>query len=267
MLLLSGKQSDAAWEDLAGQPSRRGLRKRLHSDQWQLQPLRQIPGDEVHTHWSGHRGQDIRVPAGEVEGHQTGHVCAVQAWSAWSSLCHISDCLVHFPFRGEKNFHIFYYIYAGLYHQNKLKTYRLPDRTPPRLAQQFDMFYSHLSLPIMEMNIDHNVHLAGILTVSTAEWCRTSSPANCTRSSLTQFRSASEISASLKRSFNTRPNIIWVFVHRSNAMILCLFFSVCRRSGLCTEFSQPFWTQAILNLLPSHPNTRLIRVKCLTRRP
>uniref|UniRef100_A0A8C4IQJ5 Myosin IIIB n=1 Tax=Dicentrarchus labrax TaxID=13489 RepID=A0A8C4IQJ5_DICLA len=33
---------------------------------------------------------------------------------------------------GEKNFHIFYYIYAGLYHEDKLKTYRLPDRTPPR---------------------------------------------------------------------------------------------------------------------------------------
>uniref|UniRef100_A0A3B3X167 non-specific serine/threonine protein kinase n=1 Tax=Poecilia mexicana TaxID=48701 RepID=A0A3B3X167_9TELE len=33
---------------------------------------------------------------------------------------------------GEKNFHIFYYMYAGLYHQSKLKTYRLPDRTPPR---------------------------------------------------------------------------------------------------------------------------------------
>uniref|UniRef100_A0A3B4ABK4 non-specific serine/threonine protein kinase n=1 Tax=Periophthalmus magnuspinnatus TaxID=409849 RepID=A0A3B4ABK4_9GOBI len=33
---------------------------------------------------------------------------------------------------GEKNFHIFYYIYAGLYHQDKLKTYRLPDKTPPR---------------------------------------------------------------------------------------------------------------------------------------
>uniref|UniRef100_A0A671YXQ8 non-specific serine/threonine protein kinase n=1 Tax=Sparus aurata TaxID=8175 RepID=A0A671YXQ8_SPAAU len=33
---------------------------------------------------------------------------------------------------GEKNFHIFYYIYAGLYHQDKLKTYSLPDRTPPR---------------------------------------------------------------------------------------------------------------------------------------
>ncbi|XP_049583417.1 myosin-IIIb isoform X4 [Syngnathus scovelli] len=32
----------------------------------------------------------------------------------------------------EKNFHIFYYIYAGLYHQDKLKTYRLPDGTPPR---------------------------------------------------------------------------------------------------------------------------------------
>ncbi|KAI7808281.1 putative myosin-IIIb, partial [Triplophysa rosa] len=33
---------------------------------------------------------------------------------------------------GEKNFHIFYYIYAGLYHQDKLKKYRLPNKTAPR---------------------------------------------------------------------------------------------------------------------------------------
>ncbi|KAM6934043.1 myosin-IIIb [Xenentodon cancila] len=33
---------------------------------------------------------------------------------------------------GEKNFHIFYYMYAGLYHQDKLTTYKLPDGTPPR---------------------------------------------------------------------------------------------------------------------------------------
>ncbi|XP_031437955.2 myosin-IIIb [Clupea harengus] len=33
---------------------------------------------------------------------------------------------------GEKNFHIFYYIYAGLYHQEKLVKYGLPDKTPPR---------------------------------------------------------------------------------------------------------------------------------------
>ncbi|XP_067994725.1 myosin-IIIb isoform X10 [Melanerpes formicivorus] len=33
---------------------------------------------------------------------------------------------------GEKNFHIFYYIYAGLYHQKKLSEYRLPDKKPPR---------------------------------------------------------------------------------------------------------------------------------------
>ncbi|KAM6985640.1 myosin-IIIb isoform 2-T2 [Aplochiton taeniatus] len=33
---------------------------------------------------------------------------------------------------GEKNFHIFYYIYAGLYHQDKLKTFRLPEKEPPR---------------------------------------------------------------------------------------------------------------------------------------
>lgn len=42
-----------------------------------------------------------------------------------------------FAFRGEKNFHIFYYIYAGLYHQDKLKTYRLPEGTPPRFGLQF----------------------------------------------------------------------------------------------------------------------------------
>ncbi|XP_047011938.2 myosin-IIIb [Ictalurus punctatus] len=33
---------------------------------------------------------------------------------------------------GEKNFHIFYYIYAGLYHQDSLKEYRLPEKTAPR---------------------------------------------------------------------------------------------------------------------------------------
>uniref|UniRef100_A0A673M0J2 Myosin IIIB n=1 Tax=Sinocyclocheilus rhinocerous TaxID=307959 RepID=A0A673M0J2_9TELE len=33
---------------------------------------------------------------------------------------------------GEKNFHIFYYIYAGLYHQGNLKKYRLPNKTAPR---------------------------------------------------------------------------------------------------------------------------------------
>ncbi|XP_073701138.1 myosin-IIIb [Garra rufa] len=33
---------------------------------------------------------------------------------------------------GEKNFHIFYYIYAGLYHQDSLKKYRLPNKTAPR---------------------------------------------------------------------------------------------------------------------------------------
>ncbi|XP_039613529.1 myosin-IIIb [Polypterus senegalus] len=32
----------------------------------------------------------------------------------------------------EKNFHIFYYIYAGLYHQNQLPEFRLPEKIPPR---------------------------------------------------------------------------------------------------------------------------------------
>uniref|UniRef100_A0A2K5TY83 non-specific serine/threonine protein kinase n=1 Tax=Macaca fascicularis TaxID=9541 RepID=A0A2K5TY83_MACFA len=33
---------------------------------------------------------------------------------------------------GEKNFHIFYYIYAGLHHQKKLSDFRLPEEKPPR---------------------------------------------------------------------------------------------------------------------------------------
>ncbi|XP_006766611.1 PREDICTED: myosin-IIIb [Myotis davidii] len=33
---------------------------------------------------------------------------------------------------GEKNFHIFYYIYAGLYHQKKLSEFRLPEEKPPK---------------------------------------------------------------------------------------------------------------------------------------
>ncbi|XP_072471812.1 myosin-IIIb [Notamacropus eugenii] len=33
---------------------------------------------------------------------------------------------------GEKNFHIFYYIYAGLYHQKKISEYSLPEKKPPR---------------------------------------------------------------------------------------------------------------------------------------
>ncbi|NP_620482.3 myosin-IIIb isoform 2 [Homo sapiens] len=32
----------------------------------------------------------------------------------------------------EKNFHIFYYIYAGLHHQKKLSDFRLPEEKPPR---------------------------------------------------------------------------------------------------------------------------------------
>ncbi|ETE69635.1 Myosin-IIIb, partial [Ophiophagus hannah] len=36
---------------------------------------------------------------------------------------------------GEKNFHIFYYIYAGLYHQKKLSEYKLPEKKPPRYIE------------------------------------------------------------------------------------------------------------------------------------
>lgn len=37
-----------------------------------------------------------------------------------------------FFFSGEKNFHIFYYIYAGLAEKKKLAHYKLPENKPPR---------------------------------------------------------------------------------------------------------------------------------------
>lgn len=39
---------------------------------------------------------------------------------------------VFFPLSGEKNFHIFYYIYAGLAEKKKLALYKLPENKPPR---------------------------------------------------------------------------------------------------------------------------------------
>uniref|UniRef100_A0A8B9LVB4 Myosin IIIB n=1 Tax=Astyanax mexicanus TaxID=7994 RepID=A0A8B9LVB4_ASTMX len=44
----------------------------------------------------------------------------------------VPSSLAHSALEREKNFHIFYYIYAGLYHQESLKKYRLPEKTAPR---------------------------------------------------------------------------------------------------------------------------------------
>lgn len=41
-----------------------------------------------------------------------------------------------FFLRGEKNFHIFYYIYAGLHYQKKLSEFRLPEKKPPRYVSE-----------------------------------------------------------------------------------------------------------------------------------
>ena len=35
-------------------------------------------------------------------------------------------------FSGEKNFHVFYYIYAGLAEKKKLAHYKLSENKPPR---------------------------------------------------------------------------------------------------------------------------------------
>uniref|UniRef100_A0A8C7ZZQ3 Myosin IIIB n=1 Tax=Oryzias sinensis TaxID=183150 RepID=A0A8C7ZZQ3_9TELE len=57
---------------------------------------------------------------------------------------------------GEKNFHIFYYMYAGLHHQDKLKTYRLPDRTPPRYidSRQYKVMHDIISRKLYKEQFD-----------------------------------------------------------------------------------------------------------------
>lgn len=70
----SGQQPDAPGENPAGQQPGGGVRKRLHRHQRQLQPLRKVPGDEVHLRGNGGRGKDMRVSAGEIQSHPPGRV-------------------------------------------------------------------------------------------------------------------------------------------------------------------------------------------------
>lgn len=69
-----GQQPDAPGENPAGEQPGGGLRQRLHGHQRELQPLWQIPGDEVHGWRDGGGGEDLRVPAGEVQSHSPGSV-------------------------------------------------------------------------------------------------------------------------------------------------------------------------------------------------
>uniref|UniRef100_A0A673M329 non-specific serine/threonine protein kinase n=1 Tax=Sinocyclocheilus rhinocerous TaxID=307959 RepID=A0A673M329_9TELE len=66
---------------------------------------------------------------------------------------------------GEKNFHIFYYIYAGLYHQGNLKKYRLPNKTAPRYIDCING---------KEVNSVYRI-LSGILNTGNIEFTSTSS--------------------------------------------------------------------------------------------
>lgn len=58
--------------------------------------------------------------------------------------------------RGEKNFHIFYYIYAGLYHQDSLKKYRLPEKTAPRFETRIKkvLFVHHFNVRESTHDVD-----------------------------------------------------------------------------------------------------------------
>lgn len=104
--------------------------------------------------WSSHRpglssGPRYQSICWRSQGSSNKPRMFAHSFSIGSALIIVLTALLLYllPVRGEKNFHIFYYIYAGLYHQDKLKTYRLPDRTPPRLVLwSFDMLVEiHLS--------------------------------------------------------------------------------------------------------------------------
>lgn len=74
IMFYSGKQPDAPGEDPAGQQPGGGFWERLHRHQWKLQPLWQVPGDEVHLWRNSGRSADIWVPAGEIQSHPPGSV-------------------------------------------------------------------------------------------------------------------------------------------------------------------------------------------------
>lgn len=70
----SGQQPNAPGENPPGQRPGGGVRKRLHRHQRQLQPLWQIPRNEVHPRRNGGRSPDIWVSAGEIQSHPPGDV-------------------------------------------------------------------------------------------------------------------------------------------------------------------------------------------------
>ncbi|KAF0870686.1 MYO3B protein, partial [Crocuta crocuta] len=96
---------------------------------------------------------------------------------------------------GEKNFHIFYYIYAGLYHQKKLSEFRLPKEKPPRYIadetgrvihditskesyrRQFEAIQHCFRIIGFTDKEVHSVHriLAGILNIGNIEFAAISS--------------------------------------------------------------------------------------------
>ncbi|EDL79079.1 similar to myosin IIIB (predicted) [Rattus norvegicus] len=96
---------------------------------------------------------------------------------------------------GEKNFHIFYYIYAGLYHQKKLAEFRLPEEKPPRYIaaetervtqditskesyrRQFDVIQHCFRIIGFTDKEVHSVYriLAGILNIGNIEFAAISS--------------------------------------------------------------------------------------------
>ncbi|KAM4689068.1 myosin-IIIa-like [Discoglossus pictus] len=117
---------------------------------------------------------------------------------------------------GEKNFHIFYYLYAGLSENKKLKHYKLPEDKPPRYLQnehikivqdflnkpfyksQFDLIeqcFKVIGFTMEELESVYRI-LAAILNVGNIDFTSVASEHQIDKSNITN-QSVLETSASL----------------------------------------------------------------------
>lgn len=89
------------------------------------------------------------------------HYCVIQIRETCAVL-HALLCFCVFR-RGEKNFHIFYYIYAGLADKKKLAHYKLSDcKTPKQVSSLNPLIYFQLYLLCASTESSHHLCVSSL---------------------------------------------------------------------------------------------------------